>query len=268
MTIGGSGFGAAPGNVEFSYGRGVARISTSAIASWSDTAIRREVPTGGIYGDSASAGSGPVVVTTASSAESNGFDFQTPFGYGWYKWPSPGVTYYVNTSGIDSALRENLVDAGTSVWNAAGSAFVFSDGGTTSAGYAIDGLNVLAWTDGLGVGLIAQATSYFSGGYLVECDIEFNNMARWDDGLPGSSTMDVQSVAEHETGHWLRLLDQYMLGDAGKVMYGYGRMDQQRARSPPATLQASSGSTPAPALRRGRSAARSPAAGRPWAACP
>src|SRR5450756_399566 len=118
VTIGGSGFGATPGNVEFSYGRnGVARISTSAIASWSDTAISCDVPTGVIDSYSASAGSGPVVVTTFNGVESNGYDFHTTFGYGGAKWSSPGLTYYVNTSGIDSVLRENLVDAGATVWN-------------------------------------------------------------------------------------------------------------------------------------------------------
>jgi len=229
VTIGGSGFGATPGNVEFSYGRkGVARISTSAIASWSDTAVSCEVPTGIIDSYSASAGSGPVVVTTASSLESNGYSFQTIFGYGGAKWSSPGLAYFVNTSGIDSALRENLVDAGTGVWNAAGSAFVFSDGGTTSAGFANDGLNVISWADGLPAGVIAQATSYIGGGQVTQCDIQFSNAFAWGDGSPGSGTMDVQSIAIHETGHWLRLLDQYMDGDSGKVMYGYASANQQK----------------------------------------
>ena len=230
VTIGGSGFGATPGNVEFSYGRkGVARISTSAIASWSDTAISCEVPTGIIDSYSASAGSGPVVVTTASSVESNGYDFHITFGYGGAKWSSPGLTYYVNAPSIDSVVRESLVDAGASVWNAAGSAFVFSDGGTTSAGFANDGLNVISWADGLADGVIAWAQSYISGGgYVTQCDIQFSNAFAWGDGSPGLNTMDVQSIAMHETGHWLRLLDQYMGGDAGKVMYGYASVNQQK----------------------------------------
>jgi len=34
--------------------------------------------------------------------------------------------------------------------------------------------------------------------------------------------MDVQTIAEHEVGHWLGLSDQYMSGDSSKIMYGYG----------------------------------------------
>jgi hypothetical protein len=237
VTIGGSGFGATPGNVEFSYGRnGVARISTSAIASWSDTAISCDVPTGVIDSYSASAGSGPVVVTTFNGVESNGYDFHTTFGYGGAKWSSPGLTYYVNTSGIDSVLRENLVDAGATVWNAAGSAFVYSDGGTTSAGFANDGLNVISWADGLPDGVIAWAQSYISGGRVTQCDIQSSNAFAWADGLTGSGTMDVQSIVMHETGHWLRLLDQYMDGDSGKVMYGFASEEQQKRVLSPGDL--------------------------------
>ena len=229
VTINGAGFGVSGGRVEFSYGRkGVMRIATTDIASWSDTAISCEVPTGIIDNYSASAGSGPVVVTTAGSVESNGFAFRTTFGYGGAKWASPGLTYLVNTSGIDPDLRENLVDAGAGVWNASGSSFVFTDGGTTSAGFANDGFNVISWANGLPSGVIAEATSYISGATVVQCDIQFSNAFSWGDGAPGSGTMDVQSISMHETGHWLRLLDQYMPNDAGKIMYGYGSAGTQK----------------------------------------
>ena len=32
----------------------------------------------------------------------------------------------------------------------------------------------------------------------------------------------------YEIGHWLKLLDQYVDGDSGKVMYGYGDKGQQK----------------------------------------
>ena len=72
VTISGSGFGSSTGKVEFSYGRNdVTRISASDISSWSDTSINCAVPTGIIDNYSASAGTGPVVVTTSAAAESN-----------------------------------------------------------------------------------------------------------------------------------------------------------------------------------------------------
>ena len=229
VAISGQDFGTATGQVLFSYGRsGVATIAASDIASWSDTAIDCAVPTGIIDNYSASAGSGPVVVRTSAGAASGPYAFTVPFGYGAAEWASPGVTYRVNTSGIDSVRREGLVDAGAAVWNGAGSAFRFTDGGTTAALFDDDGLNVISWADGLPSGVIAWAISYINGSTVTQCDIQFSNAFPWGAGTPGSNTMDIQTIAMHEVGHWLRLLDQYMPGDASKVMYGYGDYDQQK----------------------------------------
>ena len=229
VAISGQDFGTARGQVLFSYGRdGVMTIAASDIASWSDTAIDCAVPTGVIDNYSASAGSGPVVVTTSTGAESGPYAFTVPFGYGAAKWASPGATYLVNTSGIDSARRERLVDAGTAAWNGAGSAFRFTDGGTTAALFDDDDLNVISWANGLPSGVIAWAASYINGSTVTQCDIQFSNAFAWGEGAPGSNTMDIQTIAMHEVGHWLRLLDQYMPGDASKVMYGYGDFDQQK----------------------------------------
>ncbi len=49
-------------------------------------------------------------------------------------------------------------------------------------------------------------------------DICFNDTFNWGDGTDG--TMDVQSIALHEMGHWLKLRDLYGTGDANKAMYG------------------------------------------------
>ena len=229
VTISGEGFGSARGQVLFSYGRNeVMRIAASDISSWSDTAISCAVPTGIIDNYGASAGSGPVVVTTSAAAESGPYAFTVPFGYGGAKWVSPGLTYLVNTSGIDDVLRESLVDAGTATWNGAGSAFRFTDGGATAALFVDDGLNVISWADGLPSGVIAWAQSYVDGSVVSQCDIQFSNAFSWGDGAAGSNTMDIQTIAIHEVGHWLRLLDQYMTGDSGKVMYGIGDQNQQK----------------------------------------
>jgi Carboxypeptidase regulatory-like domain/IPT/TIG domain len=230
VTISGTNFTATQGNVEFSYGRNdVMRISASDISSWTDTSINCAVPTALIDNYPASAGSGPVVVTTSTGVESNAYDFVVPFGYGGHKWAAGGATYFVNTSGIDDALRESLVDAGTAVWNAAGSGFTFDDGGTTTLSKAQDDTNVISWADGLPAGVIGQASSYYdASGNMTESDVQFSNAFAWGDGLSGSGTMDIQTITMHEVGHWLRLLDQYMDNDSGKVMYGYGSEDLQK----------------------------------------
>ena len=185
MTIRGTGFGAARGKVDFSYGRnGVMPISARDISSWTDTSISCAVPTGVIDNYPASAGSGPVVVTTSTGDDSNPDDFAVSFGYLGAKWASPRVTYLLTTSGIDSARRESLVDAGTALWNGAGSAFRFTDGGPTSAGFAQDGLNVISWAYGLPDGVLAWTQSYAFDGIVSQCGIQFNNTYSWGAGSP------------------------------------------------------------------------------------
>ncbi|MEI6451133.1 MAG: DUF1566 domain-containing protein [Actinomycetes bacterium] len=238
VTITGTGFGSSTGKVEFSYGRRKDAQSPYVMWItgmsggwdwWTDTSIDCIVPTGIIDNYRASAGSGPVVVTTSTGAASNQYGFVVPFGYNGAKWASPAVTYLLNTSGSDSGRRESLVDAGTAEWNGAGSAFRFTDGGATSAGYGVDGLNVISWASGLPEFTLAWAMTYVNTvGIAYEADIQFNNAYAWGDGAPGTATYDIQGIATHEVGHWLRLADQYMPGDSGKVMYGLGGVDQQK----------------------------------------
>jgi hypothetical protein len=222
VVITGAGFGSQEGWVEFTYGHdGVARIEAD-VSSWSDTRIECTVPTAVIKDYDASAGSGPMWVTTRDGHESLPYTFSVTFGYGDERWASPQVKYYVNTSGIDDALRESLVDAGTATWNAAGSGFTYVDGGSTTATISKDGKNVISWAWGLPDGVIAQSSSWGGSGVIKEADIRYSNDYDWGDGAPGSNTMDIQSIATHEVGHWLVLLDLYGPGDANKVMYGYG----------------------------------------------
>lgn len=227
VLISGTNFGDAKGKVEFSYGRkGVMRIAASNISTWQDNRIICVVPTGTIDNYSASAGTGPVVVTDANAVESNAYAFTVTFGYGGAKWANPRVTYYVNPSGIDNALRESLIDAGASVWNAANSGLQFIDGGITAVGFADDGMNVISWANGMPDGVLASSSSYVSGGVISQCDIRFSNAYVWGAGEAGSR--DIQSTGMHEVGHWLKLLDQYMDGDSTKVMYGYGSAGVQK----------------------------------------
>ena len=222
VVIDGRGFGRSRGWVEFTYGNDEVDRIEAPVSSWSDTRIECTVPTATIKDYAASAGSGPLWVTSADGRESAPFQFSVPFSYGDEHWARPQVTYYVNTSGIDDSLRESLVDAGADTWNAAGSGFTFVDGGATTATIARDGKNVISWAYGLPARVIAQSSSVGSGGIIKEADIRFNNDYDWGSGAAGTNTMDVQSIAMHEVGHWLVLNDVYGPGDEDKVMYGFG----------------------------------------------
>jgi hypothetical protein len=250
VTITGSGFGATSGRVLFSYGRrGVTQMASTAIRSWGPESITCVVPTGTIDDYEASAGSGPVVVVTALGAQSNAVDFSVPFGYGAAKWPRTPVTYLLNTSGVDSALRSSLVDAGADMWNQIGTDFAFRDGGTSSTGLGRDGANVISWGAGLEFGVLAVTYAFIDGAVIREIDVKFSDSVAWGEGLPATNTYDIQSITSHELGHWLALLDQYMDADAEKIMYGYAGKDEQRrtpAQGDIAGIQWIYGGGPAP----------------------
>jgi hypothetical protein len=229
VTINGSGFGSTQGYVAFPYGRDYPFMSSDKILSWTDTQIMCVVPAYSIGNYPGSAGSGPVYVLTSSGYKSNEYVYHVPFGYGGHKWANWGARFYVNTTATNRAARLAAIDAAAATWNRAGSAFRFTDAGRITWPASDDGRNEITWASGLPDGIIGWSTSIWDEtGNLAESDIEFNNAYAWGDGSPGSGTMDTQSIATHELGHWLRLLDQYGPSDADKVMYGFGDTNQQK----------------------------------------
>jgi len=231
IDIAGSGFGDARGIVEFTCGVfGVNRMVATDVALWTDTHIRCAVPTGTVGAFALSAGSGPVVVTTADGAVASSLtDLRVPFGYSGLRFAGDNVTYRVNADGTDVAACTALIDAAADAWNQAGSAFRFSDGGPTGATFALDGQNVISWSDEVPDGVIAWTGCYTTpAGVITECDLQFNGTIKWGDGAVGSGTTDVQSIVEHEFGHWLCLLDIYGDGDVDRMMYGFDTPGQRR----------------------------------------
>ena len=234
VTINGSNFGATRGSstVNFFYKSGQPTIPATVYSSWTDTSITCQVPVGVVGGYLASAGSGPVTVTT-SGGTSGGYTLAVPFGYDGRKWAGahPSIPYRVNENTTDCTGEGTAVQAAANTWNYAGANFAFSYAGATTATVASsNSVNEIMWGT-CDPGVIA-ATYLWNDNVtmtIVERDIVFNDPDFvWDtSGAPSASQMDVQTIAVHELGHWLCLRDLYGnigdgMNDGGKIMYGFG----------------------------------------------
>ena len=149
------------------------------------------------------------------------------------KWSSKKMYYYVNTKGGPSGAL-GAIKRGASVWNRVkGSSFKFIyRGRTTSRSHGkYDGRNIVSFgplkTGVLGVNVYIY---YTNNGAIVDSDIRFNTRERWST-KKAKNAYDLQSVAAHEFGHSLCLLDLYGAGDKSKTMYGYGSRGDFKQRT-------------------------------------
>jgi hypothetical protein len=231
VTITGSGFGASRGGgnfptIAFRYKDSDYMYDNTKISYWSDTQIVAEVWTGIVnsYNHSPGSWSDTVGFVNSSGSIEDTWPLTVPFGYGRYKWNATSVSYKVNEtgSGLASGAPLAAIQAAAATWTNSGANFSFVYGGATASGWGQDGQNVLSFAYLGGGGTIAQATSYISGSYVIESDVQFNTYFSWSTAtpVPGGS-MDLQTITVHEMGHWLRLLDLYGANDTTKVMYGF-----------------------------------------------
>ena len=222
VTITGTNFGTqdASSKVEFFYRSGQPKIAAPLI-SWSDTKIVCEVPTGYVSGYPASAGSGPVTVTT-SAGTSNGYNFSVTFGYGGIKWTNlpASMSYRINENTADCVGEGAEVQTAATTWTNAGALFAFQyTGSHTNTTYGYNGFNDIMW--GSTGGSIATTYTWYIGDQFVECDMVLDDSYTWSTSCE-SGKMDIQTVGLHELGHCLNLRDIYGDGDSSKVMYGFG----------------------------------------------
>jgi hypothetical protein len=238
ITIKGNNLGTSPGTPFFYYKNNEYYGCTTCVSSWSDFDVVATVPVfkaGNGY--SASAGSGPVYLTTPDGDTSNSFPFTVNFSYGGSKWAgtSPVVEFKVNPNGDDAILK--AVQDAADTWNAVpNKRFSLKYTGTTiTEKTATNKINEIVWAD-LQYGVIGQTSYRSSGGVLNECDITFNTKFKWStDASTPNNAMDVHTVALHEMGHWLNLRDLYgnvsgYPGDIDKIMYGFGGYGIQKRK--------------------------------------
>jgi hypothetical protein len=218
VAVSGSDFGSAQGSSAVRFTKdptGATFVDASVVTSWSDTLIVCEVPEG--------ASSGPVNVVV-SGDPGTGSDFLVTYGGSSARWQeaepmSESFVVNPNTSDVDDELQ--AVIAAVQEWNTnGGAAFSFNYGGTTSATtYGFNSANDICW--GSTGGAVAATYTWLLGDSILENDLIFDDLWTWSTSTPpGFLSFDVQAVATHELGHWLRLLDLYGTADVGKTMYG------------------------------------------------
>lgn len=148
------------------------------------------------------------------------------------------VTYKVNVTSIPSSLGQSAglaaIDNGFATWTNAGcTAWRSRNAGTSTVtrGSSSDNENSALWISGswpaeLGsvnstIGI--TTTTYQTGGYFVDGDMQYNNVGfRWGTGSGG--TVDTQSITTHEEGHFLGLGHTTVAGSVMVASYSSGQV--------------------------------------------
>ncbi len=249
ITITGSGFGAAAGTVFYTNADdGGATFTSSGVATdntaWSNTSVTNKV--------ASAAGTGPININGAMTSGTNltvdyahlcinstfsGFGSSTRQRYYLRNIDgSGGYTFVYNTtSGFSGNVPAiHAFERALETWRC-GIFVNFSASGTTANLFALDGENVVCFDGSLPVGVLARATSRFSGSATGACNLA--NTVWWLDeidiqampdppaagfpwnygpGATGFSNYDFESVLLHELGHALGLGHTI---DAAQVMH-------------------------------------------------
>ncbi len=161
------------------------------------------------------------------------FNQASAYVYSGYKWNDSNLplVYYINQNGSPDCSGElTAVQDAAQSWNdVGGSYFAFSYAGTIDhLCIENNGVNEVSWYESgwNDAGIIANSAIFLdlSTNEVIEYDFGFNGVHYTWSTTGEAGKMDVQSIAVHEFGHALYLLDLYnpASANAAKVMYGWG----------------------------------------------
>ena len=142
---------------------------------------------------------------------------------GFAHWAASGISwsYATTNQGSEPGVANALRSAMNSWSNVPNGGHLLTLTGTTNAGFATDGVNVIHWATGEGCsgGCVALTALVLAPGQvIVEADVTFNNAFDWNtDGRD----YDVEAIAAHELGHTLGIhhTDKNVGGSKRPTMY-------------------------------------------------
>jgi hypothetical protein len=122
---------------------------------------------------------------------------------GFTHWTRTRVDFRLNPAnqGGGAAMPTAIQNALTSWTNVSPANYQLGYAGTTSAGFATDGVNTVLWSTGNGCSgscLAITALVLGTGQVIQEADVSFNNAYGWS---TGGQDFDVEAIAAHEFGH-------------------------------------------------------------------
>lgn len=160
---------------------------------------------------------------------------------GFTHWNYKSIGWRLNTANQGWGKTTAVSNAMASWTNVTGADHVLTYAGTTTAGWATDGVNTLLWASGNGCTgscLAITALVLQSGQMIVETDISFNNNVTW---TTTGANYDTEAVAAHELGHSLGIhhteagttptMYAYYFGSAGRSLETDDRSALQCAES-------------------------------------
>jgi hypothetical protein len=142
---------------------------------------------------------------------------------GFTHWGVANTNWRHNTAGQGGGVaKAAAVFNGMNVWAFnLGANHTLTYAGTTSAGFATDGINAVSWGTGQGCGggcLALTALVLQSGQLIVESDVTFNSGFSWN---TNGSDYDVWAVAAHEFGHTLGIHHSEISSSPLPTMYAF-----------------------------------------------
>lgn len=138
---------------------------------------------------------------------------------GFTHWNNKSISWRLNTANQGSGKSTAVSNAMASWTNVTSADHVLTYAGTTTTGWATNGVNTLLWASGNGCTgscLAITALVLQSGQVIVESDISFNNNVTW---TTTGAQYDTEAVAAHELGHSLGI--HHTEVGSGPTMYAY-----------------------------------------------